>query len=274
MKKPFPVAALTSALIAIRPKISDPQQSMLRAHYLNRTLSTGLIGRFGGYDSYSAANLHYGKLCGRVARELRFKPRGDLISTIASVAENRNSKGHVQWEMDEEVVKALDQVGWFSNLAEENLEPVSDLSNESPEVEREALIKARIGQGPFRTDVIALWGSCAVTGCSLVKALNASHIVPWIECSRNREKLDPLNGLLLTPNLDKLFDRMLIAFNDDGSILLSKDLGAEEKTILGVSEKSKLRFVRPKMQPYLKRNRALFREKQVRSGKVKGARAM
>src|SRR5216684_1647894 len=37
--------------------------------------------------------------------------------------------------------------------------------------------------------------------------------------------------------LDGIVDRCLIAFNDDGSILLSKDLTAEGRAILGVSEK-------------------------------------
>lgn len=127
------------------------------------------------------------------------------------------------------------------------------------ETEREALIKARVGQGNFRTDVIALWGCCAVTGCSLSKVLVASHIVSWASCQTNQERLDPFNGLLLTPNLDKLVDRCLVAFNDDGSILLSKELTAEERSILGVSERSKLRFVRPTMLPYLQKHRELFR---------------
>jgi hypothetical protein len=52
----------------------------------------------------------------------------------------------------------------------------------------------------------------------------------------------------------------LIAFNDDGSILLSKELSDEERAILGVSERSKLRFVRPAMMPYLQRHRRLFLE--------------
>jgi len=108
---------------------------------------------------------------------------------------------------------------------------------------------------------MALWGICAVTGCSLSRILVASHIVPWERCVTARERLDAFNGLLLTPNLDKLVDRFLISFNDDGSILLSKNLGTEERVILGVSEQSRLRFVRPAMRPYLQRHRELFLKK-------------
>jgi hypothetical protein len=129
------------------------------------------------------------------------------------------------------------------------------------ETERDALIQARLGQGRFRTDVIALWGSCAVTGCSMFSILMASHIVPWAKCETNKERLDPFNGLLLTPNLDKLFDQGLISFKNDGTVLLSKELGAEQRTALGVTERSRLRFVRPTMIPYLKRHRDLFSKK-------------
>jgi hypothetical protein len=45
----------------------------------------------------------------------------------------------------------------------------SSESSEAPEAERDAVIKARRGQGKFRIDVIPLWGSCAIKGCSLSK---------------------------------------------------------------------------------------------------------
>jgi putative restriction endonuclease len=66
--------------------------------------------------------------------------------------------------------------------------------------------------------------------------------------------LDPFNGLRLTPNLDKLFDQCLfdqclISFRDDGSILFSTDLSDEMKTVLGVHERNRLRFVRPETLP-------------------------
>lgn len=110
----------------------------------------------------------------------------------------------------------------------------------------------------FRNEVVALFsGCCAVTGCSLSQILIASHIVPWKDAT-DAERLDPFNGLLLTPNLDKLVDRLLIAFNDDGSILLSKSLSAEVRMTLGVNEQSRLRFMRPAVLPYLHRHRRLF----------------
>jgi predicted restriction endonuclease len=79
------------------------------------------------------------------------------------------------------------------------------------ETERLALVRARLGQGPFRTRLVERWGGrCPVTGCSQEQALRASHMKPW-RCSTNQERLDSANGLLLTANLDALFDRFLIS---------------------------------------------------------------
>jgi hypothetical protein len=262
-QKPFPVDQLKSALVAIRPKISDPQMSMLRAHYLYRTLSMERIANFGGYGEYRAGNSQYGTLCGHIAREVGFVSPGAQTYTIAESVE-RDHNGDAQCRMDDAATKAIEQAGWFSQVAEEKPEPMQP--EKVPQTEREALIKARVGQGNFRTDVIALWGGCAVTGCSMSKILVASHLVRWAACATNQERLDPFNGLLLTPNLDKLVDPLLIAFNDDGSILLSNELTAEERAILGVSEKSKLRFVRPAMLPYLQKHRRLFNDRKEESG--------
>lgn len=91
------------------------------------------------------------------------------------------------------------------------------------ETERLALISARIGQGDYRHDLLALWGDrCAVTGYSDPKFLLASHIKPWCD-SNNSERLDPRNGLPLTPNLDRAFDGGLITFDPErnGRIIIS-----------------------------------------------------
>ena len=260
MEKPFTIEQMKSALIAIRPEIAEPQMSMLRAHYLYRLLSMERIARFGGYSYYGSANLQYGKLCGRIARELGYRPTGSKTYTIASVSSDRDKKGEFQWQMDNVVVKALERTGWFSQVVKELAESSEPVR--IAETERDALVQARIGQGKFRTDVIALWGCCAVTGCSMSGVLVASHIVPWAQCATNEERLDPLNGLLLTPNLDKLFDQFLISFKNDGAILLSKELRAEERAALGIAEQRGLQFVPPAMRPYLKRHRDLFSKKQ------------
>lgn len=64
-------------------------------------------------------------------------------------------------------------------------------------------IQARIGQGKFRKQVVKKWRSrCAVTGLSIERLLVASHIVPWRDCKTGSDRINPLNALLLTPNID------------------------------------------------------------------------
>ena len=45
---------------------------------------------------------------------------------------------------------------------------------------RDVVSRARIGQGQFREDVMAIWnGKCSVTGLAMTDLLVASHIFPW-----------------------------------------------------------------------------------------------
>lgn len=53
--------------------------------------------------------------------------------------------------------------------------------------------------------------------------LIASHIKPYRYC-KEEEKFDVDNGLLLSKNIDHLFDQGWISFNDDGSILYAEKL--------------------------------------------------
>jgi len=52
-----------------------------------------------------------------------------------------------------------------------------------------------------------------------------SHIKRWRN-SNNSERLDVYYGLLLTANLDALFDRGLVSIADDGAILISSKVSS------------------------------------------------
>lgn len=97
-------------------------------------------------------------------------------------------------------------------------------SEESPTVKVQ-LIEARLGQGYFRNEVERIETKCRVTGLQNKSFLIASHIKPWRN-STNAERLDGHNGFLLSPHVDKLFDKGYISFDDNGKILLanSKEL--------------------------------------------------
>jgi GNAT superfamily N-acetyltransferase len=93
-------------------------------------------------------------------------------------------------------------------------------AEELDETEREQLIKSRRGQGLFRQLVLENEPACRVTGVTDRRFLIASHIKPWRDAT-NAERLDGENGLLLSPNIDWLFDRGYISFEDDGDVLIS-----------------------------------------------------
>lgn len=89
--------------------------------------------------------------------------------------------------------------------------------------EKEQLVKARRGQGIFKTNVRLNEHRCRLTGTTDPRHLRASHIKPWRDCT-NEEKLHGCNGLLLAPHVDHLFDGGWISFSEDGSLLVSKKL--------------------------------------------------
>ncbi|MCA6924799.1 HNH endonuclease [Pectobacterium versatile] len=90
------------------------------------------------------------------------------------------------------------------------------------ETTKKQLINARLGQGDFRNKVLTNYPECPITGVSLPSLLKASHIKPW-RISNNKERLDPYNGIMLSPHIDALFDKGYISFADDGSMLIRND---------------------------------------------------
>lgn len=84
-------------------------------------------------------------------------------------------------------------------------------------------VKTRVNQSVFRQMVLGNYSTqCAITGIDIPELLFASHIVPW---SKNeKERLNPENGICLSPLYDKAFDRGLIGINTNYEVILSKDL--------------------------------------------------
>jgi hypothetical protein len=118
----------------------------------------------------------------------------------------------------------------------------------------ERFTKVRIGQDRFREDLLHVWdGKCGVKKLDIQEILRASHIKPWAACSTDDERGDPDNGLLLSAELDALFDRGLIGFDAHGKIRISLRLSKDLQRRLGISGSSKL-WLRPSMQQakYLK----------------------
>lgn len=138
----------------------------------------------------------------------------------------RNERGHHMYSSA--LVKFAEYLTEGTSYdVEADIDAILDDSAVGP-TERHDLVKCRIGQGTFRQKLIAHWKACAVTGYTDLGLLVASHIRPWRACT-NAERLNPFNGLLLTPNLDRVFDAGLITFSKDGLILLSPLLSNPEQ---------------------------------------------
>lgn len=131
--------------------------------------------------------------------------------------------------------------------------------------ERQALQKIRVGHDRFRSLVLERWDyRCAVTGGGLL--LTASHIKPW-RYSNNEERLDPFNGICLSPLYDRAFDKGYITFDTDGSIELSPSVASIEVKLLGLRTDVRLAGLGTKHGVYLNYHRTEVWAKRVKSSK-------
>ena len=140
---------------------------------------------------------------------------------------------------------------------------LAELSAGIAGTEVERLVRQRIGQNKFRDAMLDYWGgACAVTGVALPEVLRASHAKPWAECETDSERLDVFNGFLLSANLDALFDRFLISFDEQGVLVAAPALAGINLQPLGISPGMKLRWVNALHQPYLTLHRCQMLQPQ------------
>jgi len=134
---------------------------------------------------------------------------------VADAVESSPAIGQMEWENHEiEVVLSNDEI---------------------PETTRQALVLARRGQGLFKKNVQQIERECRVTKIDRIEHLRASHCKPWRDSSNN-ERLDAENGLLLSPDVDHLFDRGFISFEDTGNVLISPVVHQESIRKMGLEE--------------------------------------
>ena len=134
---------------------------------------------------------------------------------VADAAESSPVIGQMEWE-NHEIEKVLS-------------------NREVSETTRQALVMARRGQGLFKQNVQRIERECRVTKIDRIEHLRASHCKPWRDSSNN-ERLDAENGLLLSPDVDHLFDRGFISFEDNGSVLVSPVAHQESIKKMGLEE--------------------------------------
>jgi hypothetical protein len=262
----IPVDRFKQAWLSIEDRVTVAQRQMLLGHAQadDMTLSMAHIGACGGYDSFAAANLQYGRLGALMADELGVKELRQKTQMLAYASSEKDDEGQWQWVLRWPLARALFELGLLPGegespdeiltlaeqaaLAEIEGEPGFD---ELPETTRMALVKARVGQGAYRDKMMSLWnGQCAVSGCDISEVLIASHAKSW-KRSSNAERLDPHNGLLLSASIDRLFDQGLISFDDQGRILVKEQVSTRQLSLLGLSPLSRLCTVHGDLRPYL-----------------------
>jgi len=118
--------------------------------------------------------------------------------------------------------------------------------------------RLRLGQGLFRHRVAELEPACRVTGLKQQQFLVASHIKPWRDCD-NRERLSGANGLLLSPHVDKLFDRHWISSDAGGELICEHEAAREALRCWGIDGANLIRPFSRDQELFLRAHREALR---------------
>jgi hypothetical protein len=126
-----------------------------------------------------------------------------------------------------------------------------------------ATIKTRgSAQRAFANAVKSNYGyRCAITGVTTKDFLIASHIVPWSHDQAIR--LDPSNGICLSPLVDRAFEKGYLTIEDDLTIRVEDGRIGEDQELLNQlmpyhGKSLSVPAKQPPVTQYLQRRRALF----------------
>ena len=86
----------------------------------------------------------------------------------------------------------------------------------------------------------------------------SSHIKPWRSCD-NAERLSGANSLLLSPHIDKLFDRYWISFEPTGELLCEHEIAKEALRCWGIKGANLIRPFNREQESFLKGHREQLR---------------
>lgn len=115
----------------------------------------------------------------------------------------------------------------------------------------------RSGQTKYKRELVQLFHECPFLHIQDERLLVASHIQPFASCN-NSQKYDIENGLLLSPLYDKLFDRGLITFDQQGQLKKTIWVSSAEWSKIPLNYSIKDLNLTPKRKVYMK-----FHEKYV-----------
>ena len=163
----------------------------------------------------------------RVSERLAYQ----LVSLIGEEAVNlRNAVNRVN---EPGLVEDVPKNSGLDLWEEKQIRAVLE-DNSISSTEKDSVIIARRGQGVFKERVHLIERRCRITKVDRIQHLVASHIKPWRQCEDSTERLDGSNGLLLTPNIDHLFDRGFISFDDKGVLMISPVAHLDSMVKMGI----------------------------------------
>jgi len=166
-----------------------------------------------------------------VLKILNKEKKIDPIVNIKSIAFQNLVEEKIKNYVIENEKKDLGNIN-LNNYIEEEIKQKHGINN----LTTKRLIEARIGQGYFKKKLFERSNFCLITGIKNNLYLEAAHIKPWSR-SNDYEKLDPKNGILLTPNCHKLFDRGMITFSNNGKLIKSTKIKNDILDILLIENK-------------------------------------
>lgn len=170
---------------------------------------------------------------GRGSQGYLFEIGKDLGEYLLKLANDKNN-------IDINIISEEDEEKYIEDI-DSILEKFKDVT------EKERIVKARVGQELFKKKLLVRSCQCAICGMNIKSLLRASHCKPWGKAN-HKERLDVNNGLLLCPNHDALFDTGLIAFEDNGKIIISSQIEKDQYKLLNIDEHIRLEFINEQLQ--------------------------
>ena len=172
---------------------------------------------------------------------LAFSPNGELLSSgdTAAFSDLEDAGGAVRvWRVPQPsieppVINPFDiseKSDAYQQIEQEGLFDPNSI--EDARKRTMASIVRRQGQSEFRRQLLSAYdGSCAITGCDAIEALEAAHIVPYQGVATNHLT----NGILLRADIHTLFDLHLLSISPGSNTveLSSKLLKTSYKALDG-----------------------------------------
>lgn len=225
---PCTVEIYQYALLQTRRRIGDAQLRMLQAQYAapNRTVTAPQLARAVGYSSFSAVNLHYGRL-GRLLSEVigdvpHTQIDGRTVNWWAVLSFGIDDPTGFQWVMHSQLAEALEKLDWVAHGNFALPEEVSETSTFSEGAVTQVTVNAFERSHEARQACIAFYGAtCFICNFNFAEVYGAigdgfihvHHERPLSEIGE-AYRVDPVRDLKpVCPNCHAMLHRSTPAYS-------------------------------------------------------------